>query len=43
MTRFATNTLAALVAVLITATSLHTITTVPGQPPLALVSAPVLA
>jgi uridylate kinase len=43
MSRFTTNTLAALVAVIITATSLVAITDVPGQPHLALITAPALA
>lgn len=43
MTRFTNNTLAALVAVVITATSLFAITEVPGQPQLALVAVPELA
>jgi len=43
MTRFATNTLAALVAIIITATSLTAITQVPGETQLAIAAAPVLA
>ncbi len=43
MTRFATNTLAAFVAVMIAATSLTAITSVPGDPQFATTAVPVLA
>lgn len=43
MTRYPSNILAALVAVVITASSLSAITQVPGEAQLAIVSAPVLA
>ena len=43
MTRFASNTLAALVAVIITASSIGVITHVPSERQLAIASAPVLA
>ncbi len=43
MTRYASNILAALVAIVITASSLSAITQVPDQQQLAIVSAPLLA
>lgn len=43
MTRYASNILAALVAIVITASSLSAITQVPDQQQLTIVSAPVLA
>ncbi|WP_340588654.1 hypothetical protein [Erythrobacter alti] len=43
MTRFASNTLAAFVAVIITATSLSAITTVPAEPQVAIAATTILA
>lgn len=43
MTRFATNTFAAVVAVFIAATSISAVTNVPPQPTFVAVSAPLVA